>query len=226
MDKKGTVRERSVNQEAYHSESYLGKKQWASFLFQVKTIYKTLPPASEHSILEIGRGSGFVNAILKELGYETASLDINDHLNPTYVGDISAKNFRLHRKYDFILCAEVLEHIPFEKFDICLENISNLTDGMVLITLPDFKFPFKLSLSIGGSVGEHSLDFYIPRIIEKQLPEVHFWELNYANYCKTDEITVHISKYFDVLENGRLRENPYHWYFLLKKRISSEAIRL
>ncbi|MCR4693174.1 MAG: class I SAM-dependent methyltransferase, partial [Firmicutes bacterium] len=120
MEKKGPAREQSVSQKAYHSESYLGKKQWDTFLFQIKTIYKELPPpTNEHSILEIGYGSGFTNVVLKELGYAIESLDINNNLNPTYVGDISTKNFHLHKKYDCILCAEVLEHIPFEKFDIC-----------------------------------------------------------------------------------------------------------
>lgn len=188
----------------------------AIFFISVKDdlSHNALRGGGYNSILEIGRGSGFVNAILNELGYAVDSLDINNNLNPTYVGDISHEDFIFDKVYNVVLCAEVLEHIPFEKFDICLENISRLIDGMALITLPNCKSPYKISFSVNSRM----VSFDMLRLKQKKISEGHFWEINYAKYCTNKEITRRMKKYFDVVEEGKVKQYPYHYFYLLKKK--------
>lgn len=207
---KGIRREKSLSKDEYLSEGYFSPKQWNSFCFQAGAVYKLLHSGK---ILEIGAGSGFVGGVLRTIGFSVESLDVNEHLLPTYVGDISSVDFNLDKTYDCVLCAEVLEHIPFEKFNICMKNIFDLSNQYVIITLPNCEYSRKFQLKINNHIiiGINLGKRYAP------IASMHFWELNSDTYCKYEYIRKEITKFFEVIEEGTVFDNEYHNYFILKK---------
>jgi len=65
-------------------------------------------------------------------------MDINPNLNPDIVGDLRKINPSLINRFDLIICADVLEHMPFEDLKHNFENIFRCLakGGETLITIP------------------------------------------------------------------------------------------
>lgn len=210
---KGIEREKSLSKDKYLSEGYFSPKQWNSFCFQAGTIYKLL---QRGSVLEIGAGSGFVGGVLKTIGFTVDSLDVNEHLLPTYIGDISSEDFELENKYDCVLCAEVLEHIPFEQFDICLKNISTLSRRFVILTLPNCEYNKRIEFKINN----HKLFGFSLGKRKAPIASMHYWEINSEGYCKYEQVREKILQFFSIIEEGTVFENEYHYYYILSLKES------
>ena len=216
---RGTEREKGLPLSAYMSDGYFTTTQWESFRFQVKAVKGLL---DKGTVLEIGKGGGYVNAILNSIGLLAESLDINENLNPTYVGDISKADYVPPKLYDCVLCSEVLEHIPFELFDVCISNIRKTTRKYAVITLPNsFRKRFVFGLRVNGHYREIGFG------TRKTPPaSMHFWELNSDSYCSYQEILSHIERVFVVKDHGpimankhrSLMGNEYHYYYVLEVR--------
>ncbi len=88
------------------------------------------------SILEIGPGNGLISDILKRIGYNIKTLDINESLNPYYNMDIRNMDFRdLKDEFNLIITSEIFEHIKYREFLKTLKDISLITN-LLIITLP------------------------------------------------------------------------------------------
>lgn len=216
---RGTEREKGLPLQAYMTDGYFSTTQWESFRFQVKTVKNLL---DRGTVLEIGCGGGYASSILNSLGLSTETLDINENLNPTYVGDISKADYEPPKLYDCVLCAEVLEHIPFELFDICLANIKKTTQKYAVITLPNsFRRRFVFGLRVNG----HYREVWFGTK-KTPLPSIHYWQLNSDSYCSYQEILSHIERFFEVKNSGpimankhcSLMGNEYHYYYVLEVR--------
>lgn len=59
---------------------------------------------------------------------------------------------------------------------------------------------------------------YIPDFRKHKIYEGHFWEINDSNNTKISNILNIINKYYSVIKYGKVRYNPYHYYFMLKKK--------
>ena len=209
---RGQDREKNSEREEYLSEGYFSHRQWASFAFQVQSIYKILGD-EKSSILEIGCGNGFVNSMLRTIGYNAETLDINERLNPTYVGDISSTSLPVQETFDLVLCAEMLEHLPFSDFDICLHNIYRLSKRFALITIPDCICRVCVSFQINSK----EFDWRFLRGLKKT-NQMHFWELNSEKKTTYAEIRKHIQKEFSILREGSVKGNGFHYYYLLERK--------
>lgn len=205
---KGIEREKSLSKEEYLSEGYFSLRQWHSFCFQAGAVYKLL---HNGNILEIGAGSGFVGGVLRSIGFTVESLDVNEHLLPTHIGDISSEDFNLDKKYDCVLCAEVLEHIPIEKFDVCLKNIKRLSKRYVIITLPNCESDNRFSIQLNS----HVMGFKLGRK-RASIAAMHFWELNSDKDCTYEKIREKIKNKYNILEEGKVLGNEYHYYYILE----------
>jgi len=117
-----------------------------------------------------------------------------------------------NKKYDIVLCAEVLEHIKFSKFEICLNNISKLSKEYAIITLPDAKGGYYLDISL-PKVHKY---LYVPSFIKHKIYEAHFWEINNSKHTEISNILNFMSKYYHIIKYGKVKYQPYHYYFMLK----------
>lgn len=207
--------EANVRKEFYFDEGYFSEVQFISFAQQLRLVRNL----RRRNILEVGKGNGFVSDFLKKAGYNVKTVDVNHNLRPDVVGSVLdlAGIFKT-ANFDVVLCAEVLEHLPFEFFERAIVNIFETTNAYAVITLPRCEksvFEFQLSVKF----------FQLPPVQGSFFVSMpwapineHHWELNSNRLTKMKSIRHIIKRYFTVIDEGRMRSNPYHHYFVLSKR--------
>jgi len=164
---------------------------------QVEEIKKLKPK----KVLEIGVGNGDVSKNLKAR-YSTVTLDIDKKLNPDIVSDVRGMPFE-ENSFDLVLCAEVLEHIPFKHFRKAISEICRVTRKYAVITLP----------RTSSATKPITKNLILKRI---GYPLPHYWEIDWLGtpYSKVKRI---ISERFEVLDDYRFKQKPNHHFFILSK---------
>ena len=120
---------------------------WLSKILSRKGIYPFLNREfekieSNKKVLTIGAG-GEVNKLLKkhsiENSFNVTSFDISENMRPDILGDICTYDFE-ENKYDYIVIAEVLEHLHSPH--LAIDKIGHVlnSNGKVILTVP-FIFP-------------------------------------------------------------------------------------
>lgn len=206
--------EANIPKARYFNEQYFKRKQFESLVSQLVEVVKLTPI----NVLEIGVGNGFVSSFLKSSGIKVTTFDINRNLNPDVIGNvIEIDKYFQPNSFDLILCAEVLEHIPFEYFELSLKKISIISSANVLITLPRrhrilldlrlfFKIPFIKQIVINI--------FY--RIPDRHKWEGHYWEIDYKPEFSLSNISKLISKHFLIKANYVNEIVRHHQFFILE----------
>ena len=213
---------KQVGVEHYDFKKYVYKGRWNSFYHQIDEIINALHESTQSiSILEVGVGSKILKTICKFtlcLNYE--SMDVDDELQPDHLGSVLEMPFE-NKKYDIVVCFQVLEHLPYEKFAEALSELFRVAKKHVIISLPDAGKVFML---------------HIPKICRKKLVKFpplfakreehkfdgeHYWEINKKGYGLKKIIKAIVDtgmKYNYKLEkNYRVWEDPYHHFFVLSK---------
>ena len=200
-----------VSKEHYDFYNYVDIRRWDSYYYQARLTEKL----NCGDVLEIGAGKNVVKNILQgKINYIT--LDIDPELNPDVIGDISTAPFKKN-SFDAVLCFQVLEHFPYEKFEPLLKTLAELSKEYVLLGLPfaNHEFSVKLNLPL---LKEKKLRLLIPKFYKPhKFDGQHYWEIGKKNYplkrIKSDLSKIfYIEKYFVPFEFN------YHAFFLLKKR--------
>jgi len=219
----------------FNSRSY---KILQSQLMQIYLALKTNPK----KILEIGIGNKIVCSTLKNY-CEVITADIDKSLEPDFILDISnSKDFNQFsdNSFDLIIICEVLEHVPYTNLDSILKSLRRITRNYVLISVPNQKNIYKLTLfkkgyedkifapffilinliiNVINRIGTALADLHYKLIKTKRKYKykgAHYWELGIENYSEAN-FQNQIQKYFKIIKQGRLKENFYHHFFLLKK---------
>lgn len=206
-----------VPPEHYDFEKYDDLERWISYWYQIRATLAHQP----RRVLEIGPGSGVFRSYLRNVGVHVDSLDIDATRQPEYVGDAAKLDELLPPGVTFdVICAfQILEHLPFEHFEACLDGISKRA-AFANISLPYRGQRFRLAFWSGDfqlSLGhKFMLPWKLPRCPE------HHWELGYGFSAR--RITGIMSKYFEVLQRGFVKENPYHYMWSLKSRRFSDTL--
>jgi ubiquinone/menaquinone biosynthesis C-methylase UbiE len=194
----------------YNFKEYDSKERWISYWHQIDEILAARP----NNILEIGIGARTVFNYLKSHGKDIISLDIDAKLKPDVVGNVLDMPFD-DNSFDIILCAEVLEHLPFEKFETGLSELKRVSKKYVVLTLPHFghsvKFSFKIPL-----LKEKKFAIRIPFPIKHQFNGEHYWEVGKKGYPLA-KIRQCIEKYFKIKKDFIPFENQYHHFFILER---------
>jgi len=219
----------------FNAPSY---KRLQSHLMQIYLALKTNPK----KILEIGIGNKIVCSTLKNY-CEVITADIDKSLEPDFTLDISnSKDFDQFNdnSFDLIIICEVLEHVPYNNIDSILESLRRITKKYVIISVPNQRNIYKLTLFKRGYDNKifapyiRLLNLFI-KIINRfgivlanihynmmkknrkfKFDGAHYWELGIENYT-LEKFENQLKKCFKVIMQGRLRENFYHHFFLLKK---------
>lgn len=207
--------EASLNKEIYFSDNYFSLAQFMSYYEQICMVRNL----DKKDILEIGIGNGIVSDFLRKAGMNVTTFDINPNLNPDVVGSVlNLIEIFESRKFDLILCAEVLEHMPFECFERAIENISGATNQYAILTLPRCeKIILNVQLDIKMAkmppIGK-GLFLSMP---SSEISPSHHWELDSGKETKLNRVNSILKKYFKILDFGRIRFTAYQRYFILKK---------
>ncbi len=194
----------------YSFKKYVYFSRWASYWYQIDQVLSLQP----ESILIIGKGDGIVVDVLKDNVSQIKTLDIDKDLNPDVIASVENMPFT-ENCFDVILCAEVLEHLPFAKFEKSLSELQRITKKFVVLSLPHFgpqiKFSFKIPF-----IKETKFAFKFPLPIEHRFNGEHYWEIGKKNYS-AGKIKSIIQKYFKIKKEFIPFENQYHHFYILEK---------
>lgn len=194
--------------------SYDTKERWMSYWYQIREILSLKPK----NVLEVGIGTKVVSEYLKRVGVEVTTVDINPELNPDYVCSVTELS-RINRKYDVVLCAQVLEHLPFPEFEKALDEIAKIC-RFAVITLPYGAIDFSLIcyLPRKGLKNIFSLKIPFPR---KHSSNEHYWEIGKREFPIV-KIKEKILKCFEIKKEFYPHENMYHYFFILRSRYNED----
>ena len=204
----------------YNWNNYVTMKRWGSYWHQINEVNQIKPS----SLLIVGPGDNIIKHVLHawEKEIEIKTLDIADDLNPNYLGSVSELTKVTNSTFDCILCNQVLEHLPWELFDTCLQELHKGSNGYVIISLPQKYLEFSLSLSLFSinvvnwffacSVVKWYRKFKFPTSYG------HYWELGTSKNTSQKEVERSMRRYFDIIRTYTISEYPYHRFFILKKR--------
>jgi 2-polyprenyl-3-methyl-5-hydroxy-6-metoxy-1,4-benzoquinol methylase len=195
----------------YDFEKYDDLERWCSYWYQIRAALR-LKPAR---VLEVGSGSGVFRSYLRGAGVSCASLDIDASRQPDYVADLTDLDRTLpaDATFDIVAAFQVLEHLPFEVFETCLAGIARRAP-YALISLPYRGQRVRFSFWFGDTHLTLGHKFMMPWRY-KRCPE-HYWELGLGFSAR--RITRIMERHFEIVERQFVRENPYHYLWVLKSR--------
>jgi SAM-dependent methyltransferase len=115
-----------------------------------------LAPPRARRVLDVGTRDGHFARLLADRGAEVVALDLDqptiDHpLVQSVKGDASALPFP-DGSFDFVLCAEVLEHVPSPALEQACGEMARVCSGHVLLGVPyrqDLRMHRTLCVSCG-----------------------------------------------------------------------------
>lgn len=209
--------EKQVSKEHYKLTSYLTKERWSSYYYQIKETLDKKPK----SVLIIGIGDKIVYNILKNEIKEVRSFDIDEELEPDYLGNILNLSNIVDKNFDVVLVCQVLEHLPFENFEDIVKEISKVTNNCCIISLPQEGYYFELTFKV-PFFSKKEFRILLPRFFKEWNFEIdgnmeHYWELNLKNY-PLSKIRKILRKYFELNLEYTVKENIYHRFFILEKK--------
>ena len=117
--------------------------------------------------------------------------------------------------FDVVLCAEVLEHLPFEKFEESLRELKRVSKKNIILSLPHFGHSIKLSFKT-PLIKERKLAARLAFPIKHEFNGEHYWEMGKRGY-PPKKIRNIIRKYFKIRKEFIPFENQYHHFFVLEK---------
>lgn len=197
----------------HYFKDYDTRQRFNSYWNQINEVMKTNP----EKVLEIGPGNKTVANYLKNQGIDITTADIDKRLNPDCVCSITelSKHFE-ESSFDTVLCAEVLEHIPFEYFEKALIELHYVCREFLILSLPDSRISLMAMLQI-PIIGIKTITLKVPFPRRHRFNGEHYWEIGKSGYPLA-KITRLLEKKFIVVKSFNSPENMYHLFFVLKKR--------
>jgi len=211
--------------------------------FIVDNIQPALP--SKGSVLDVGCGNGIISSFLGHLGYDVTGIDVsekaikkaktNNKLTNVQFDVLSAENLKVqNKKYNAIICSEVLEHLESPSF--LLNTIFHLLNdnGVLIVTVPNGFGPREvlvtkpaLMLRKNAQIWEHVNKIkaalgYDGSTIQSEadnLDHIHF-------FSKKDIYQLAESNNFKVikLENTNFIDDVFPFSLITKKSITLQKI--
>jgi len=203
--------EKQINKNQYSFEKYCYISRWSSYFYQIREILNL----KVKDVLEIGVGDGFLkNYIKNNTEIEYKSIDLNENLRPDIVGTVEEIPFA-DNNFDVVCAFEVLEHLPFEKFEKILKELKRVSRQYIIISLPHFGPPVKFLIKI-PFLREFKMSFKIPFYTKHILSGEHYWEVGKKHY-EPKKIMKILKDNFFVKKDFVPFENQYHHFYVLGK---------
>jgi len=199
-----------VGKSSYEFKAYCQQERWVSYWHQISEILSRNPA----NILHIGVGDCVVPNYLKNNAkISCVTLDVARDLNPDVLASIEELPFN-KESFDLVCAFEVLEHLPFEKFAVALDELKRVSKRNVIISLPHFGPPVKFLLKI-PFLPELRFSVKIPFYTEHKFNGQHYWEIGKKGYSLL-KIKSILSERFKMINDFVPFENQYHHFFILE----------
>jgi 2-polyprenyl-3-methyl-5-hydroxy-6-metoxy-1,4-benzoquinol methylase len=209
--------EPDVPQNLYNAQTYDELDRFVSYWNQKEAIVKLASRLESASILEIGKGNGFLSEYLKRHQFDIETFDSAPDLKPDYIGDIRSVSHIVKKKFDIVCAFEVLEHIPYTDVPHILTELAALTKNYLVISLPQSRLylSFWLKLNV---VRPLQVYLSLPFPTEHTFDGEHHWELGKWDY-PISKFRILLEKHFIVQKEYTHPLNCYHRFFILAKGI-------
>ena len=197
----------------YYFKNYDDKDRWMSYWHQIDCVLKT----GGKKVLEVGIGNGLVSDHLRKMGLDVTTVDIDPDLNPDKICSVTqlSKIFELN-SFDTILCAEVLEHMPFEYFEKALDELHAVSKSWVILSLPYHGLKVAVSLYL-SKMGAKSICAKAPFPTRHKFDGHHYWEIGKRGFLPKRIVKI-LERKFTISERFVSPEDPYHLFFALRRR--------
>lgn len=194
---------------------YDNLQRFVSYYYQIDLTRKL----NVKQVLEIGIGNKTVSDYLRKLGLRVTTLDLSSCLHPDVVGDASRIPFK-NESFDAVLCFQVLEHLPWGLFPRAISEISRVTREYAILSLPHSSYSMEIifrGTPINKLLKRSIIHIRISLPRKGKRSEEHYWEIGLRQF-PPKKIRHEICKHFHIERELRPPLNPYHHFFLLRKR--------
>lgn len=157
------------------------------------------------NVLEVGKGTGFVNNYLKSIGIDVTSIDIDTNRKPDIVCDI--REFESKIKFHVVCLFEVIEHMPFHNIEPLFQKL-NLYSNYIVMSVPVCTKAYRLLAPKIDILLELPLNDHDP------VSKWHYWELNKKR--KKDLESIFRQSGFEIINGYRYKENAFNYFYVLK----------
>lgn len=200
---------KQVDKKEYKFSSYAFVGRFVSYYHQLSEVLKLEPK----SILEVGVGDGvFKNYIKENTDVSYTNIDVADDLHPDVVGSVTKIPFE-DKSFDVVCAFEVLEHLPFEQFEVALKELARVSRRAVVLSLPHFGPPVQLYIKV-PFMKPLRISFKIPFSKKHKFNGQHYWEIGKKGY--SSRLIKNILKKLFVLKMDFIPfENQYHHFYIL-----------
>ena len=200
-----------LNKMNYFDENYDDEKRWMSYFHQAKEVLAFKP----ESILVVGKGNGLVAEYLKLNDIKVITIDIDENTKPDVIASVVKMPFR-DNEFDIILCAQVLEHLPYNDFEKSLLEIKRVAKLGAVISLPHFGPAIKFCLKI-PLLPPIRFMIKLPYPIKHKFKGEHYWEIGKRGFGAGKIKNDFKKAGFKIEKDFIVFENPLHHFFILNK---------
>ena len=141
-------------------------------------------------ILVIGPGQGLDCAVFAWRGYQVTTLDIDDRLNPDFVGSVHDLSMFGDKQFDVVIASHVLEHLPPSYLDGAIAELARVAHHAV-VYLPIAGRIMRLRLMPGLRGWDWSLAVHLCNPFDKPDPKrprycdgQHYWEIGRPGFSR------------------------------------------
>jgi hypothetical protein len=197
----------------YDFKNYLELPRWTSYWHQIEETLSLSPETA----LVIGVGDGIVVTLLEKYGVKVYTLDFDKLLHPDFEGDVADVDVILgDKRFDVLLCCQVLEHLPYDRFEDILRQMAKHASHVV-VSLPyrAIKYKFEIKLPV---IKLMKTDVFIHNFFRvHKFDGEHYWEIGTRGYSRRT-VLKSMAKYFKVEKCFVAPYNTYHMFFILSAR--------
>ncbi len=200
-----------TDKDHFNPKNYDHEHRWMSYWYQAREVFNLNPS----SVLEIGKGNGFLYDYLKKSGIDIVSLDINPERKPDVVGSVLDIPFK-GSSFELVVCFQVLEHLPYENFRKALSEIKRISQKYAVISLPHWGWTF-YAIFKAPLIKRIKIFFKISGLVKHKFDGEHYWEIGKHNYSLR-KVKKEIRQVgFKILKDYINPESPFHHFFVLER---------
>jgi hypothetical protein len=214
-------RHRDIDTETtggYEDIAYLGPDliRLESYRQQLRYALRCKP----RSVLLIGVGDGLVVELLRRAGVLVTTVDIDASLDPDVVASVDSLPLE-DEICDVSICSQVLEHLPFDRFEPALRELHRVSRRHLIVSLPDMRKFVSVRLRLPKIRTDRQLS--LPRWRPAEIPagrggqSPHYWEIDFRGTRYGTVRRAMERSGWRVAEVRRVSDLPWHCFFQLEK---------
>lgn len=203
---------KQVSKDHYSFSNYVSLQRWISYWYQIKEISNL----DVESVIEIGPGSKNIGDYLtSNLGVYYKTVDVARDLKPDFLGSVDSIPLD-DNSFDLVCAFQVLEHLPYDRFQISLKEMSRVAKKYVIFSLPHYGPNINVSVKIPFfKQFRFSMKFLLPK--KHVWDGQHYWEIGKKTF-EYSKVKTDIVQVLDIVKDFVPFENSYHHFFICKVR--------